>query len=69
MLTVCWISNELLKCVKTVVIFNFNPCELLLEIPIAEMRGFLKSREGLFRLSTKVTSIGDEGCDLVVQVC
>lgn len=30
------------------------------------MRGFLKSREGIFLLSTKSTTIGREGCDLVI---
>jgi len=28
------------------------------------MRGFLKSREGIFQLSSETTTIGREGCDL-----
>ena len=33
------------------------------------MKGFLKSQEGIFQLAPKVTTVGREGCDLVIQVC
>lgn len=33
-----------------------------------KMKGYLKTSEGLFQLSPKVTTIGREGCDLVIQV-
>jgi len=33
------------------------------------MKGYLKSPEGVFQLAPKVTTIGREGCDLVIQVC
>ena len=32
------------------------------------MRGFLKSSQGLFQLASKVTTVGREGCNLLVQV-
>jgi len=33
-----------------------------------KMRGFLKSREGLFQLALGTTTIGREGCDLFLSV-
>jgi len=33
------------------------------------MRGFLKSREGIFQLALNTTTIGREGCDLFLSVC
>jgi len=33
------------------------------------MRGFLKSREGIFQLAANTTTIGQEGCDLFISVC
>jgi len=32
------------------------------------MRGFLKSREGIFQLALNTTTIGREGCDLFLSV-
>jgi len=32
------------------------------------MRGFLKSREGIFQLASNTTTIGREGCDLLLSV-
>jgi len=32
------------------------------------MRGFLKSREGIFQLALSTTTIGREGCDLFLSV-
>ena len=34
-----------------------------------KMRGFLKSREGIFQLALNTTTIGREGCDLFLSVC
>jgi len=35
---------------------------------LGAMRGFLKSNQGLFQLASKVTTVGREGCNLLVQV-
>lgn len=32
------------------------------------MKGYLKSNDGIFQLAPKVTTVGREGCDLVIQV-
>lgn len=33
-----------------------------------KMKGFLKSREGIFQLSSNTTTIGRESCDLFLSV-
>ncbi|ELT87041.1 hypothetical protein CAPTEDRAFT_113758 [Capitella teleta] len=30
------------------------------------MKGYLKNQEGIFQLAPKVTTVGKEGCDLVI---
>ena len=32
------------------------------------MKGYLKNQDGIFQLAPKVTTVGKEGCDLVIQV-
>ncbi|CAH1772597.1 unnamed protein product [Owenia fusiformis] len=34
---------------------------------MSKMKGFLKSVEGMFQLAPKVTTVGREGCDLMIQ--
>lgn len=49
--------------------FNQQPLlKTLVQTP-AGMKAYLKSADGIFQLAPKVTTIGREGCDLVVQVC